>query len=94
MSVIFTPGRRFDNLLPSIRSDDLKSMVRMWGGKSQLRKDECIAAICNGLRDPQQIQAALARLEGYEQLALALVRWMGGQIEAGAARCDLEPAFE
>jgi hypothetical protein len=84
MTVIFAPARRFDDYLAGVRSDDLKSMVRMWGGKSQMRKDECIATICNGLRDPQQVQAALGRLERFEKTALALVRWMGGQIEAGA----------
>jgi hypothetical protein len=46
---------RFDPLLTQIGANELKSMVRMWGGGSQTRKDECIARIRYGLADPTRV---------------------------------------
>jgi hypothetical protein len=76
--------RRFDAYLDVVQSNELKSMVRIWGGRSQMRKDECIATIRQGLSDPARVQAVLANLNPYEHTALALVKQMGGAIEAGA----------
>ena len=76
--------RRFDAYLDSVQSSDLKSMVRLWGGRSQMRKDECIATIRQGLSDPARVQAVLSNLNPYERTALALVKQMGGTIESGA----------
>jgi hypothetical protein len=76
--------RRFDAYLGTVQSSDLKSMVRLWGGRSQMRKDECIALISAALDDPARVQAALTSLTPYERTALALVKQMGGTIDAGA----------
>jgi hypothetical protein len=75
---------RFDPFLPHIRSDELKSMVRMWGGGSQTRKDDCIALIRQGLADPTKVRAAVATLAPWEANALALVKAAGGTLDAGA----------
>ena len=75
---------RFDPLLTQIRADELKSMVRMWGGGSQTRKDECIARIKHGLADPTRVQAAVATLAPWEANALALVKAAGGALDGGA----------
>ena len=75
---------RFDPLLPHIRSDELKSMVRMWGGGSQTRKDDCIALIRQGLADPAKVRAAVATLAPWEANALALVKAAGGALDGGA----------
>ena len=75
---------RFDDCLTHVRSDELKRMARLWGASAQCRKDECVAIIRSGLRDPSRVQAAVAALDSYELNALALVKEMGGEIEAGA----------
>jgi hypothetical protein len=75
---------RFDPFLPHVRSDELKSMVRMWGGGSQTRKDDCIALIRQGLADPAKVRAAVATLASWEANALALVKAAGGGLDGGA----------
>ena len=75
------PTQHFDSLLPAIRSDELKSMVTLWGGKASLRKDLCIEMIRNGLADPAQVRAAVQRLAPYEYAALALIKQAGGVID-------------
>jgi hypothetical protein len=75
---------RFDPFLPNVRSDELKSMVRMWGGGSQTRKDDCIAIIRQGLADPAKARAAVATLAPWEANALALVKAAGGALDGGA----------
>lgn len=75
-------SRRFDGYLPSINADKLKSMMRLWGQSTQLRKDECIAAIRQGLADPSRVKAALATLTPTEANALALVKAAGGVMNA------------
>ncbi|MEZ4734491.1 MAG: helicase-associated domain-containing protein [Caldilineaceae bacterium] len=73
-------ARRFDDHLANLRSDDLKSMARLWGGKSPLRKDQALEVIRQGLADPDQVRKAVAGLESYERAALALVKQAGGAI--------------
>ena len=75
---------RFDPFLPHINSNELKSMVRMWGGGSQTRKDDCIALIRRGLADPAKVRAAVATLAPWEANALALVKAVGGALDGGA----------
>ena len=75
---------RFDQFLPHINSNELKSMVRMWGGGSQTRKDDCIALIRQGLADPAKVRAAVATLAPWEANALALVKAAGGTLDGGA----------
>ena len=75
---------RFDPFLPHINSNELKSMVRMWGGGSQTRKDDCIALIRQGLADPAKVRAAVATLAPWEANALALVKAAGGALDGGA----------
>ncbi len=80
---------RFDGRLPGINADQLKPMARLWGGKSLTRKDELIACIRAGLADPEKVRAALAELEPYERFALALIKLMGGRIDANALSVGL-----
>jgi hypothetical protein len=75
---------RFDPFLSHINSTELKSMVRMWGGGSQTRKDDCIALIRQGLADPAKVRAAVAALAPWEANALALVKAAGGALDGGA----------
>ena len=77
-----TPSRRFDSYLSSINSDKLKPMMRLWGASTQLRKDECIAVIRQGLADPAKVKAALATLTPLEANALALLKAAGGAMDA------------
>ena len=74
-------SRRFDLYLSSINANELKIMARVWGGHPQTRKAQCIAAIRDGLSDPQQVKAAVARLEPFEKNALAFVKESGGEID-------------
>jgi hypothetical protein len=64
-------------------------MARLWGGRSQMRKDECMATIRQGLNNPERVRAALAELKPFERTALALAKQMGGEIEAGALTVGL-----
>lgn len=75
---------RFDPYLPQIRSDALKSMVRTWGGSSQLRKDECIALIRNSLANPAKVRAMIATLAPWEFNALAFLKAAGGVLDGNA----------
>lgn len=75
---------RFDPYLPQVQSSELKSMVRLWGGRSQMRKDECITTIRQGLNNPESVQAAVESLKLYEANALAIVKKMGGTIPSMA----------
>ncbi len=81
--------RHFDNDLPRVGSDKLKPMVKIWGGDSKMRKEECIVCICAGLKDPHKVQAALARLEPWERNALALIKRMGGVISNNALKIGI-----
>ena len=75
-------SRRFDGYLPNINADKLKPMMRLWGQSTQLRKDECAAAIRQGLADPARVKAALDTLTPAEANALALVKAAGGAMNA------------
>ena len=54
------------------------------GASTQLRKDECIAVIRQGLADPAKVKAALATLTPLEANALALLKAAGGAMDARA----------
>lgn len=58
--------RRFDDVLSNINADELKSMVRLWGGLSTFQKLKCITLIQESLNDPQKIEEAVARLAPFE----------------------------
>lgn len=73
--------RYFDDDLPRVNADKIKPMVKMWGGESKMRKDECIACISAGLADPQKVESAIGRLEPWERNALSLIKRMGGIIQ-------------
>lgn len=77
-------SRRFDGYLSNLSSDRLKAMARLWGGTSQMRKEDCITTIRDGLADPRRVQAAIARLKPFEQTVLALLKEMGGEAEVHA----------
>jgi hypothetical protein len=70
--------RYFDADLEQVRSENLKRMVRIWGGTTAMRKDECIACIEAGLANPEKVRAAIASLVPWERNALALIKRMGG----------------
>lgn len=80
---------RFDPYLAHVQSNELKSMVRLWGGRSQMRKDDCIRTIRQGLDDPERVKAALESLKPYEATALAIVKKMGGTIPTMALAAGL-----
>jgi hypothetical protein len=80
---------RFDMLLGQMRSNDLKSMLRLWGGRTQTRKDDMLAFIRAGLADPARVREAVAGLKPIERETLALMKWMGGSIDAGALTAGL-----
>lgn len=73
--------RKFDEMLSQLRAEQVRSIARMWGVVSKLPKDECIALIRQGLNDPEQVKAAVARLDPFEQVALAMLKQSGGVID-------------
>ena len=81
--------RHFDSDLPRIGADKLKPMTKIWGGDSKMRKDECIACIVAGLKDPQKVKAAIASLHPWERNALALIKRMGGVIPYSALKIGI-----
>lgn len=70
----------FDDDLPRIGASGIKQFAKTWGGNSKMRKDECIACISAGLKDPERVRAAIASLEPWERNALALIKRMGGTV--------------
>jgi hypothetical protein len=80
---------QFDGYLDYVNSGELKIMARLWGGRGTERKDDCIAIIRQGLRDPARVRAAMAALNPFEQTALALLKWVGGIAPAGALAMGL-----
>lgn len=82
-------SRHFDSDLPRVGADKLKPMVKLWGGDSKMRKDECIACIVAGLKDPQKVRAAIASLQPWERNALALIKLMGGIIPTSALKIGI-----
>jgi hypothetical protein len=81
--------RHFDSDLPRIGADKLKPMTKIWGGNSKMIKDECIACILAGLKDPQKVKAAIASLHPWERNALALIKRMGGVIPYSALKIGI-----
>jgi hypothetical protein len=79
----------FDSDLPRIGADKLKPMTKMWGGNSKMIKDECIACIAAGLKDPKKVKAAIAHLHPWERNALALIKRMGGVIPYSALKIGI-----
>ena len=77
-------SHRFDGYLANLSSDRLKTMARLWGGTSQMRKEDCITTIRDGLADPRRVQSAIARLKPFEQTVFALLKEMGGEAEVQA----------
>ena len=75
---------RFDDWLPQLRADELKTMARLWGGNSQIRKDQAIVLIQQGLADPEKVRAAVAALPPWEANALALLKRAGGVLDSNA----------
>ena len=77
-------GYRFDAYLDQVRSDQLKSMARTYGGSSQMRKDQCIATIRRALDDPNRLSGIVATLSPFERNALAFAKQLGGAVDAEA----------
>jgi hypothetical protein len=82
-------SNRFDMLLGQVRSNQLKSMLRLWGGRGITRKDDILDFILRALADPKLVRAAVESLDPLGRTALALVNWLGGAIEAGALTVGL-----
>jgi hypothetical protein len=80
---------RFESLVMSVRSAELKKMAQRWGGSYQSRKEECLALILAGLRDPKRVREVVTRLPDLDRTALGLVRLAGGHIEAKALTAGL-----
>ena len=76
---------RFDLRLDAVRSDDLKRMARRWGAPTgSLPKAAALAVVRAGLADPQRVAGVLAGLGPFGRTALALLRTMGGELDAAA----------
>jgi len=79
-----TLEHRFDGYLGRLRADQLKKMARIWGGANKSRKDDNLVLIRQGLNNPAEVRAALARLSDLERVALALLKQLGGECDANA----------
>lgn len=89
--------RYFDGDLSRVGADKLKPMVKIWGGSYKMSKYACIDFIVAALKDPARVQAAVASLQPWERNALALIKRMGGVIQAstlkvGILASDVHPA--
>ena len=82
-------ARYFDSDLPKIGSDKIKLLAKLWGGNAKMRKEECLACISAGLRDPERVRAAIESLQPWERNALALIKHMGGVITNHALKIGL-----
>jgi hypothetical protein len=74
----------FDDYLYKLNADQLKTMARLWGGDSKLRKEESLGLILSCLRSPSRIQVMLKELSRLEISALALLKAAGGSLLARA----------
>lgn len=72
-----------DEFLGNQPSDVLKIQARLWGGKSNLTKAECIDMIRKGLADPAAARTALTGLTPVDQAALAIIKGSNGVMPAG-----------
>lgn len=80
----------FDPYLDHVNADDIKRMVRIWGGTYKMRKTECIELINESLRDPDLVQKMVEHLPEFKRNALALVHFMGGVMHAEALMVGLQ----
>jgi hypothetical protein len=74
-------SKRFDPFLLQVGAAELKQMVRAYGGKSTMRKQECIDFLRAALANPQVVRETIDSLEAFERNALAFVKQMGGAID-------------
>ena len=77
-------SQRFDPHLKRSKSDALKRIVPTFGGRSTMRKQECIDFLLAALDDPAVVRKAVNALEPFEQMALALVKQAGGALNRQA----------
>lgn len=90
---------RFELCLNGVRADELKRMARRWGAPGPLPKTAALAVVRAGLADPRRVAGVLAGLEPFGRTALALLRAMGGELDAAAlalavraAGCAMPPS--
>jgi len=81
--------RYFDGDLPQVGADKLKPMVKIWGGSYKMSKYACIDFLVAALQDPARVKAAVASLEPWERNALALIKRMGGVIQASTLKIGI-----
>jgi hypothetical protein len=75
----------FDPYLYAIRAAELKRMARFWGApRGALPREAAMAVIRAGLADPRRVAGVLASLGPFERTVLALLRSMGGELDAAA----------
>lgn len=79
----------YESLIARLRSAELKKIAQRWGGSNQTRKDENLALILAGLRDPERVREMVARLPDMDRLALGRLREAGGRIDGGALMAGL-----
>ena len=77
-------SQRFDAHIPQRNADVLKKMLPAYGGRSTMRKDECIEFLLTTLADPQRMKQVVASLEPFEKVGLALVKQAGGSIKSAS----------
>lgn len=82
-------NRSFDRILGRVDVDTLKRIVRLFGGKSTWRKDECIAFLTTAYKDPNRIASVVKLLGEHEYNMLAFTKWMGGEIDSNLLKIAL-----
>ncbi|MBD2774051.1 helicase-associated domain-containing protein [Iningainema tapete] len=73
---------RFDPYLNQINTELLPPMAKVWAGKGVQRKQDCIKAITDGLKNPQTVQDVIQQLKPFERLALELAKVAHGEMKA------------
>ncbi len=76
----------FDGYLGHFNAEQLKKMVRLWGGTNKLRKDENLALIWQGLNDPAEVRVTLAFP------TWSVPRWRCSGVDGGIVCYWLRPA--
>ncbi len=73
---------RFDPYLNNTNSEFLQAIAKVWAGKGKRRKEDCISAITQSLKNPEIVENVIAQLKPFERLALELAKEAEGEIDA------------
>src|SRR5689334_13158939 len=79
----------YEALIDSVRSAELKRIAQRWGATTETRKDQFLAVIHGGLRNPKRVREVAARLPDLDRAALGLARMVGNRIDPTALTAGL-----